>query len=367
MVSRLLYSYILREFLKVFIAALGGFLFVCLVGDAAERMSDFVDADAPVGLILLFYLNQLPYYLIFILPASSLIAILFTMGQMSRHNELTAMLSSGVSLERIFRPILLLMIAVSALSFLINETVVPRTNEKKKEIQDYQIKGRSRPVHGVRRGVDYQGEQGRRWIASQFNLATESFEDVKVLRFSGSPENLRIDYRIDAEGASYEKPGRWNFSSGTMRYFSPDRQDEWVVSFDRMAMPGLPEKPEDFIIEVKEAQQMNFSELKAEIKRKNRNGLNVSIDETELWIKTALPATNFIIVLFGAPLAVLRRGTGPGVGIALGVVVYMLFMGSYYLTRSMGYSGVISPMAAAWTSNIVFAAAGIITFIRVRK
>lgn len=367
MISRLLYSYIIREYLKVFFAALGGFLFVCLVGDAAERMSDFVDTNAPVRLILLFYVNQMPYYLIFILPASSLIATLFTMGQMSRHNELTAMLSSGVSLGRIFRPILLLMLVVSALSFLVNETVVPRTNEKKKEIQDYQIKGRPRPVYGVRKGVDYQGEQGRRWIASQFNLAAASFEDVKVLRFSGPPEDLQIDYRIDAEGARYENLGHWSFSSGTMRYFSPDRQDEWVVSFDRMVLPDLLEKPEDFVIEIKEAQQMSFSELKAEIKRKSRNGLDVSRDETELWIKTALPVANFIIVLFGAPLAVLRRGTGPGVGIALGVVVYMLFMGSYYLTRSMGYSGVISPVAAAWTSNVIFAAAGITIFIRVRK
>jgi len=367
MSSRILYRYIIREYLKIFLAALGGFLFICLVGDAAERTSDFVDASAPTGLILLFYLNQLPYYLIFVLPASSLIATLFTMGQMNKYNELTAMLSSGVSLERIFRPLLLLMLVVSALSFLINETVVPRTNEKKKDIQDYRIKGRPKPVYGVRRGVDYQGEQGRRWSAGQFKLDTASFEDVKVLRFSGPPENLRINYRIDAGGARYEKPGSWSFSAGTIRYFLPDSQEEWMVRFDRMVMTQLAEKPEDFIIEVKEAQQMNFAELKNEIRRKNRNGLDVSQDETELWIKTALPLTNFIIVLFGAPLAVLRRGTGPGMGIAMGVVVYMLFMGSYYFTRSMGYNGVIDPVAAAWASNVVFAAAGIIIFIRVRK
>ncbi len=61
-----------------------------------------------------------------------------------------------------------------------------------------------------------------------------------------------------------------------------------------------------------------------------------------------MPATNLIIVLFGAPLAVFRRRRAPGRHGYRHAGLYR-FMGSFYLTRSMGYSGMIPPLAAAWT------------------
>ncbi|MFH1070609.1 MAG: LptF/LptG family permease [Candidatus Glassbacteria bacterium] len=363
----LLDRYIIREFVKIFLAALSGFLFVCLVGDAAERLNEFVDASAPLRLILLFYLNQIPYYLIFILPASSLIATLFTLGQLSRYSELTAMLASGVSLGRVFRPILALMLAVSAASFLVDETVVPRANRNKEEIQEYRIRKRARPNREVRSRVDYQGENGRRWVAAAFRLDEARFIDVKLIQFAGPPEALHIDYRVDAAGSTYLGDGQWRFSGGTVRYFDPASRDEWVVRFDTLTLAGLAEKPEDFVIEVKEPQQMSFAELKREVARLRRNGMRTELAETELWFKTSLPVANFVIVLFGAPLAVTRRRMGPGVGIALGVVVYMLFMGTYYLTRSMGYNGLLSAPAAAWSANLIFAVMGAGLFFKVRK
>ncbi len=367
MIPRLLDRYIIREFVLIFIIAMAGFLFVCLVGDAAERLNDFVDVRAPLKLILLFYFNQVPYYLIFVLPASSLIATLFTLGQFSKHNELTAMLASGVSLGRAFRPIMIVMLGVSAAAFVINETVVPRANRNKEEIRDYQITGRVRPTPGVRRSVDYQGEGDRRWMANQFRLADGAFDNVRLIGFTGGPENLRIDYRIDAQSAHYAGDGRWRFIKGTVRYFHGGGRKETVARFDQMELTSLEERPADFVIESRDPQQMTFVELREEIRRLARNGIRTARAETELWFKTSLPVANFIIVLFGAPLAVTRRRMGPGVGIALGVVVYMLFMGSYYIFRGMGYSEIISPQAAAWGSNVVFAVAGVTIFLKVRK
>ena len=367
MTPRILYGYIAREFIWIFAAALGGFLLVCLIGDAAERLNKFIDGQAPVELILRFYLNKLPYYIIFILPASSLIATLFTLGQMSKHNELTAMLSSGVSLFRIFLPLLALMLAVSGLSFLVNETVAPKANEKAQDILDYRIQGRTRSQTTLRRDVDYQGENGRRWIAGLFNLDTSTLNAVKLIKFSGPPENLRIDYRIDATSARYKAPDGWSFIKGTMRYFEPGSRSEWVVHFDSLQTIRFTEKPADFVVEAKDPHQMSFTGLKKFIERKKRNGIKIERDQTELWFKTSLPVANFIIVLFGAPLACMRKRIGPGVGIAVSVLVYMLYMGLFYLSRSLGYSGGLSPPAAAWSANLIFALCGVIIFLRVRN
>lgn len=363
----ILYGYIVREFLKIFAAALVGLLVVCLVGDAAERLNDLVDARAPAGLIAIFYLNFIPFYAIYILPAASLVATLFTLGQMSRYNELTAMLGSGVSLARVFIPIYALMFLVSLASFVVDETVVPVSNERRKEIMDYSIQGRPRPSSELRQAVDYQGEDGRRWIASLFRLSEGSLDNVRMLQFGGSPENLAIEYRVDATRAVFVPDSGWVFRDGTLRQFQRDPPGEWAVNFERLVLPELSERPTDFTIEVKEPQLMNFRELEAAIERKRRNGINVVRDQVELWLKTSMPAANFIIVLFGAPLAVSRRRMGPGIGMALGLLVYMVFMGSFYLTRNMGYGGAISPFWAAWTSNAVFGTVGLALFFKVRK
>ncbi|MEA2063969.1 MAG: LptF/LptG family permease [Gemmatimonadota bacterium] len=368
MIALTLNRYIIREFLVVFIAALGAFLLVCLVGDAAERLSKFIDAKAPLKLILLFYLFMVPFYLVYILPASSLIATLFTLGQMNRHNELTAMRSSGVSLGRIFLPLLVLMLVISALAFVIDETVVPPANTRKSEILDYRIRGRIRPSAEVRHNLDYLGEDGRRWIAASFHRPSSSLKGVRLLKLAPASEHPRIEYRIDARQALWRPDSGWCFSNGTLRLFDTEgRGSELAARFERMHLRGRAEVPEDFALEVKEPQQMNYQELNLAIGRKMRNGIRVTKDRVELWLKTSMPLASFVIVLFGAPLAVTRRRIGPGIGMALGLIVYMAFMGSFYITRSLGYNGILHPAAAAWTSNIVFGLCGLIFFLRVRR
>jgi LPS export ABC transporter permease LptG len=368
LIARTLYSYIIREFLVIFATALCGFLLVCLVGDAAERLSKFIDSQAPIKLILLYYLFQVPFYLIYILPASSLIATLFTLSRMNRHHELTAMRSSGISLGRIFLPLLILMIFISGAAFLIDETIVPATNTLKAEIMDFKIRGRMKPRTDLRHNLDYLGEQGRRWRAATFHVRTSSLKEVEFLKISEQSNHPRIDYRVDAPTAQWNADSGWCFTGGTLRLFDYEGEgSEWVVNFDRMYLTTPGEVPEDFAFEIKEAQQMNFNELSLAIERKMRNGVRVTRDRVELWLKTSMPVASFIIVLFGAPLAVFRRRMSPGIGTALGLMVYMAFMGSFYIARSLGYNGIIHPVAAAWASNALFAVAGIVFFLRVRK
>ena len=366
MIGGLLDRYVLRQFFIVFVVSLAGFLAVCLLGDYAERLSKFVDSDAPKHLILMFYIYQIPYYLIFVLPASSLIATLFTLGHMMRHNELTAMRSSGISLARIFTPLYIFMAVLSLTTFYANETIVPKSNQMKTEIMDYEIRGKTRPSSQLRHNLDYLGDAGRRWQARSFILQDSLMRDVRLLGTSYREGRSRIDYRIDAAMAKYSNASGWSFTDGTMRDFSRAAEEKAYV-FDTLTVAGFKENPVDFTVEMVEPDEMNFQTLKNVIEKKERNGLKVSRDKVILWIKTAMPLTSFIIVLFGAPLAVSRKKMGAGFGAALGLVVYMAYMASFYLSRSLGYSGFLNPIAAAWASNVIFGIGGLLLFTRVRK
>jgi lipopolysaccharide export system permease protein len=73
-----------------------------------------------------------------------------------------------------------------------------------------------------------------------------------------------------------------------------------------------------------------------------------------------------MVVWIGLPLGMHRSRSGPlrAVGTAL-----VLIVGYYFVTHfamGMGRIGQLSPLAAAWTSNIIFTAVGAGLFYRVR-
>ncbi|MDR3350876.1 MAG: LptF/LptG family permease [Prevotellaceae bacterium] len=62
------------------------------------------------------------------LPLSTLLASIMTMGNMGENNELLAMKATGISLQRIMRPLMALAITVSAGAFFVSNNLIPYTN-----------------------------------------------------------------------------------------------------------------------------------------------------------------------------------------------------------------------------------------------
>ena len=64
------------------------------------------------------------------LPLSTLLASIMTMGNLGENNELLALKSAGISLQRIMRPLMVLVIIVSMLAFYISNNLLPLSNLK---------------------------------------------------------------------------------------------------------------------------------------------------------------------------------------------------------------------------------------------
>ena len=97
-----------------------------------------------------------------------------------------------------------------------------------------------------------------------------------------------------------------------------------------------------------------------------RSGNDTSKIEVDRALKIALPATCLVIALFGAPLAITspRQGTAIGIAISLGTTV--VFLSFIQLSKAVGVTGVVNPVAAAWAPNIFFLGAALWLLRRVR-
>src|SRR5436190_2049494 len=125
---RLLDRYLLRELLIPFAYCMGGILIFWISADIFSELNEF-QRNRLTGLeVMQYYLVQLPEMLVFpLLPIVLLLALLYTLTNHARYNEVTAMRAAGISLWRVSLPYVAVRFLLSLVSSAMNEFWVPQS------------------------------------------------------------------------------------------------------------------------------------------------------------------------------------------------------------------------------------------------
>src|SRR5262245_12298588 len=84
-----------------------------------------VEKHVPLMQVARLLLLKVPWLVVWAAPVAMLFASALAVNRMGRDNEVTCMRAAGLSLRRIFAPIVAAGLAVSVLSFIVGERVVP--------------------------------------------------------------------------------------------------------------------------------------------------------------------------------------------------------------------------------------------------
>ena len=101
-----------------------------------EDFSDLINDDAGVMDIFVYYAVKLPSYLSVVLPLALLVSLLYTLGQMHRNNEITAMRAAGMGFFRITRVIWASGVLLCGVMWYINAAVIPWSVEESRAIRE---------------------------------------------------------------------------------------------------------------------------------------------------------------------------------------------------------------------------------------
>ena len=98
--------YVLKSFLFWFVLLLIGFVLMTHVYTFFDLLSDIVKNNIAMTRVFTYLFFLTPQLIFELAPMSVLVAVLITFGILTKHNEITAMKASGVSLYRLAVPVL---------------------------------------------------------------------------------------------------------------------------------------------------------------------------------------------------------------------------------------------------------------------
>lgn len=129
----LLWRYLLRNFLQVFVLSISGFIAVLLV-TRFQSVARFAASGASPLLILKFILAQIPHIIPLAVPISCLISSFILFQRMSHSHEITALRVAGLGFAPLSFPLILCGILIALANFTIVSEISPRCRSYSKSL-----------------------------------------------------------------------------------------------------------------------------------------------------------------------------------------------------------------------------------------
>jgi lipopolysaccharide export system permease protein len=352
--------YLLSRFVISLFIAVGAITLVALIVNVVEKLEEIVDSAASVKDVFLYYLYFIPWIYKITIPASVLLAGLFSIGLLARNNEILAMKSVGISLYRIALPLLTFTLLLSAANFYFNEEILPYTTRERNRIKQGEISRSPGRKGTVLYNLSKQGSGGYIYHFETFRPGRKEAHNCLVQRFES--DSLRESYR--AEKMHFNQ-GFWTIYSGSHRTFS--NGEESYVKFDSLLLRECRERPEEFEKYRGRPEDMGYRELEGYINVLKKTGAPYTRELVDLKTKLSFPLTCFIVMFICIPVASNPHRSGVAMSFAIASGISLVYFVIFKVTQSLGYSGTISPDLAAWSINAVFLAVGLGLFIKSGK
>ena len=356
---RILDRYVLRSWVLIFVLTAIGFPVVSIMINMTDNLERLLDRGLKLQEIFVSYIYALPENVFLVMPAAVLFATVFTVGNLGRHSELTAAKAGGQSFFRLTLPLYLVATLTAGLAYVVGE-LAPESTSRQLELQKTRI---ARP-RTARYNFVFRADQGWVYTIRALDVQNRILRQLVFERQGKGPEYPGL--AVSADSATFNDTLRtWRLWSGTSRRMGgPGGQ--LAMHFRAARLKALTQEPVDLLAEPKAPEEMRYAELSRYIEALQRSGNDTSKIEVDRALKIALPATCLVIALFGAPLAVTSPRQGAAIGIAISLGTTVVFLSLIQLSKAVGVTGIVDPVAAAWAPNVVFFAAAIWLMTRVR-
>ena len=356
---KLLYRYILQLFIKNIFMLMASFIAIYVLIDFFEKIDNFMEKGKSTGLVVKFFLLNIPFILDQMGPICILLAGVITLGVLNHSNELIALKACGIPLRKITAPIIGAGLAFTLLFLAMSQFVLPKTISVTNRIWNKEVKGRV--ALGIYRNgrFYYRGQDGFYSFARP-DLKRDNFYNFSYASWDA---DYRLSSLIAAERALWDA-GTWTLFNGQVQ--TSIGHEKFISETFSNRIFAFPEKPADFFVPEYYSKELSLTGLYQEALRKNspeeKNRAWVEFYGRISYILLGLP-----LLLLGLPLLLfVYRSWGRDLSLAIPVSCGMAFAcwGTWGTLQSLAKAGYINPLFAAGSIHIFGILLGIILLMR---
>lgn len=351
--------FILKKFLGTYFMATILILAVISMFDITEKLDAFL--TAPLKETLFDYFSSfLPYFANMLSPLFVFISVIFFTTKLAANSEIIAILSSGVSFNRLLRPYMIGAAIIASMTFLLSNYIIPPGNVKRIAYTNKYVRNKS-----VQTGVDIQlmARPGEVVYIGRFENSTKTGYRFSFDKFKGK----ELVSRMTAQTAMYDttRNYHWIIRDYMIRDFDGMKEK---IRTGSLKDTIIPIEPKDFLISANDWETLTTPQLREYVdKQKMRGVANIKSFEIEREKRYASTAAAFILTLIGMSLSSKKSKGGMGLNIGIGLALSFSYILFSTVTSSFAVSGLTTPFIAMEIPNVIYLAIGIYLYRRAAK
>ncbi len=355
--------YIIFKYLKTFFFTVLLITLVAIVIDFSERADKVLDDDIPFKEVIFdYYLNFIPWINGLLWPLFSLIAVIFFTSRMAKNTEIVAMLSAGVSYNRILVPYLISAVIIAGTLWVGSNYIIPNSTKIKNDFETKYISKSKVKTRGTNIHL-FLGPEEKVFLR-YFRKVDTTGQSFRYEKFDGR----ELSYVLKANRISLKEfPNTWTLTDYEKRSFIDGREELIIAKGEKMDTT-MNLTPNDFIINAKDMITMTTPQLRKVVERNKTKGLDTANKYLiEIHKRSSDPFTVIILTLIGAAVATRKSRGGMGLHLAIGVVVGSVFVLLSRFSETFSYNLNLPAMIGVWIPNILFLAVAIYLISKAQK
>ena len=354
--------YIFKKLFPPFLICIAFFTFIFLMAEMLKITDLVVNYGIGITVILKILFYTTPYFLMYVIPMATMMAVLLTFLRLSGDNEIVALKAGGVSLYRLLPPVLTFCLIGSLLSFFMAAYGFPKGRHAIKTLT-FEVISSNLDI-GLKERTFNDSFNGIMLYINQIDVQNRTLIDVFIE--DKRNENI-VSTVIAPRGRLFSEPDNLVFHlrlyDGVINQVGLDSHSVHSVSFDSYDI-RLDMKKAAAVGAQKGHKEMGISELRHLLKGlpdKNEYYYKVMM---VLQKKFSIPTACFALGILAVPLGIQSRRTKRSSGLVLGLAFFLL----YYILLSLGIvfgeTGAYPPVLAMWMPNLVIGMLGIFFLVK---
>jgi lipopolysaccharide export system permease protein len=320
-----------------------------------------MEYKAPFYTIILHLLSNFPEWLMQGLPIATLLALLFSLGNLSKNNEITAIKASGINLWNIIILFIIMGFIIGVGDFTVKELIIPKISSYNERIRKEVIKKEEIVIQTDFYNKIIPLKNNTRMTIGHLDTKAKTMKNIVIEKYD---QNFAIKRLILAQTAIWEN-NSWILKNGIMRNFISNFWNE--INF-KSYIPNINISPIDMSIQDIRYDTMNIKQFKKYINQLKIFGQSVIKEKVILNMRIASVFAHIVVMMVGIPFAInSSKRTSRILNFTLALAAAFMYWIVQAMTKTLGENLVLPLFAAVWLPNIIFLTAGICLLNNVRK